>query len=55
MLQVTARTIMHWEEGKTRIPYSAFKLLRIRANGEFLDGAWNGWVIRGDTLWIRNK
>lgn len=51
MLQVTARTIMHWEEGKTRIPYSAFKLLRLRANGEFLNDAWKGWVIRGDTLW----
>lgn len=51
LLQVTSRTIAHWESGVTRIPYSAFKLLRILANGELLPTAWKGWVIKGDTLW----
>lgn len=51
LLQVTSRTIAHWESGLTRIPYSAFKLLRCLANGELLPQAWKGWVIKGDTLW----
>ncbi len=51
LLQVTSRTIAHWESGVTRIPYSAFKLLRILASGELLPIAWKGWVIKGDTLW----
>jgi DNA-binding transcriptional regulator YiaG len=51
LLQVTGRTIAHWESGVTRIPYSAFKLLRCLANGELLPDIWNGWTIKGDTLW----
>ncbi|WP_336884722.1 VC1465 family Xer recombination activation factor [Methylotenera mobilis] len=51
LLQVTSRTVAHWESGVTRIPYSAFKLLRYLANGEMLPEAWKGWVIKGDTLW----
>lgn len=50
LLQVTSRTVAHWECGSTRIPYAAFKLLRMKANGEFLNQAWEGWTIRGDTL-----
>lgn len=51
LLQVTSRTVAHWENGVTRIPYSAFKLLRCLANGELVPCAWKGWTIRGDTLW----
>jgi transcriptional regulator with XRE-family HTH domain len=51
LLQVTSRTIAHWECGSSRIPYSAFKLLRCLANGELLPIAWKGWIIKGDTLW----
>lgn len=51
LLQVTSRTIAHWECGVTRIPYSAFKLLRCLANGSLIQDAWKGWVIKGDTLW----
>lgn len=51
LLQVTSRTIAHWESGATRIPYSAFKLLRCLANGELLPDVWKGWTIKGDTLW----
>jgi transcriptional regulator with XRE-family HTH domain len=51
LLQVTSRTVAHWESGVTRIPYSAFKLLRYLASGELLPEAWKGWVIKGDTLW----
>jgi DNA-binding XRE family transcriptional regulator len=51
LLQVTSRTIAHWEGGVTRIPYSAFKLLRCLSNGSLLHDAWKGWTIKGDTLW----
>ncbi len=51
LLQVTARTVAHWECGATRIPYSAFKLLRCLAKGELVHEAWKGWAIKGDTLW----
>lgn len=51
MLHVTERTIAHWERGTVRIPYSAFKLLRILANGELLPEPWNGWHVRADTLY----
>lgn len=50
LLRVTSRTVMNWESGDTRIPYSAFKLLRCLANGELIPDAWEGWTIRGDTL-----
>jgi DNA-binding transcriptional regulator YiaG len=52
LLHVTGRTVSSWERGVTRIPYSAFKLLRILANGELLSEAWEGWHIRGDTLYM---
>lgn len=51
LLQVTPRTYSSWERGETRIPYSAYKLFRLLANGEFLSHAWEGWRVRGDTLY----
>ena len=51
LLQVTSRTIALWENGESRIPYSAFKLLRCLANGEFVSDVWEGWRVRGDTLY----
>lgn len=51
LLQVTSRTVAHWECGVTRIPYTAFKLLRCLSNGELIPDAWKGWTIKGDTLW----
>lgn len=51
LLQVTSRTIALWENGESRIPYSAFKLLRCLANGEFVSEVWKGWRVRGDTLY----
>jgi DNA-binding transcriptional regulator YiaG len=51
LLQVTQRTVANWESGSSRIPYSAFKLLRYYASGALLPDAWKGWTIKGDTLW----
>lgn len=51
MLHVTPRTVISWEKGRSRIPYSAYKLFRLMANGEFMSGKWEGWQMRGDTLY----
>lgn len=51
LLGVTPHTIRNWERGKTRVPYSAFKLLRISSGYALPGRAWRGWCIRGDTLW----
>ncbi|WP_031422751.1 VC1465 family Xer recombination activation factor [Xanthomonas euvesicatoria] len=51
LLDVSVRTIQNWESGKTRIPHSAFKLVRLLASGKHLDGpAWKDFHVRGDTL-----
>ena len=42
-LGVTVRTIRNWENGFARIPYSAFKLLRLRAGGIVHAQGWDGW------------
>lgn len=51
LLHVTARTVALWETGKSRIPYAAFKLLRVLVAFDLPGDAWKGWSIRGDTLW----
>lgn len=51
LLHVTARTVALWEAGSSRIPYAAYKLLRILTGYELPGEAWKGWFIRGDTLW----
>ena len=50
-LGVSERTIRNWEQGRTEIPYSAFKLLRVLTGGELPGEAWRGFWIRGTTLW----
>jgi DNA-binding transcriptional regulator YiaG len=51
VLQVTPRTVRHWESGITRIPYAAFKLLRILVAHELPSSVWRGWRVIGDTLY----
>ena len=51
LLRVSERTIHNWESAQTRIPYTAYKLLRIVRGGQFAHPAWRGWFVRGDTLW----
>lgn len=51
LLHVTARTVAHWETGKTAIPYAAYKLLRILTGYELPGETWRGWSIREDKLW----
>lgn len=42
-LGVNVRTIRNWETGATRIPYPAFRLLRMRAKGLVYGQGWEGW------------
>lgn len=50
-LGVTPRTMRNWETGRTRIPYPAFKLIRMRAGGIVHAPGWDGWRFgRGGAL-----
>ena len=42
-LGVTVRTIRNWEKGAARIPYPAFKLVRMRAGAIVHVPGWDGW------------
>ena len=47
-LGVSLRTVGHWETGKARVPYAAFRLLRLALRGDMLDPAWQGYrIVRG--------
>ena len=51
LLRVTQRTVQNWESGRVRVPYSAYKLMRILRGYELPGNAWRGYTLRGDTLW----
>lgn len=42
-LGVTVRTLRNWENGANRIPYPAFRLIRMRAGGIVHAPGWDGW------------
>jgi DNA-binding XRE family transcriptional regulator len=42
-LGVTRRTMNNWEAGRSRIPYPAFKLIRMRAGAIVHVPGWEGW------------
>jgi len=46
--RITERTALNWEAGKTRIPYAAFKLLRLLLRDE-LPG-WSDWRFEAGQL-----
>lgn len=53
-LDVTGRTIQNWETGGARIPWMAYRMLRI-LQGYALPGSdWEGWTLDGDTLTAPN-
>jgi transcriptional regulator with XRE-family HTH domain len=47
-LGVTERTIRNWEKGAVRIPYPAFRLIRMRAGGIVHVPGWEGWKFGPD-------
>lgn len=50
-LQVTPRTVQLWISGRVRIPYAAYKLLRIQLRYELPGEAWAGWSISAGRLY----
>lgn len=51
LLHVTPRTIRYWFSGKTMVPYSAYKLLRIQCRFELPGANWAGWHMHSGRLW----
>jgi transcriptional regulator with XRE-family HTH domain len=52
LLDVTPRTVRNWESGRARIPYAAFRLLRLHAGAVVSVAGWEGWHFGADgTLW----
>lgn len=45
LLRVSERSIRGWESGSTRIPYAAFKLLRLLRGGKVLGPDWKGFHV----------
>lgn len=45
LLDVDIRTIRNWENGSTRIPYSAFRLMRMAGGYSLLGKEWDGWAV----------
>lgn len=54
-LGVTERTIRNWEEGRSKIPYAAFKLLRCYSGFELPHPSWEGFTFHKDTLWSPDR
>lgn len=50
-LQVSTRTVQLWCAGKVRVPYAAYKLLRLQLRYELPGDAWNGWSISAGRLY----
>ncbi len=50
-MRVSERTLHNWEAGRVRIPYAAYKLIRILRGYELPGHAWKGYRLVGDTLW----
>ena len=51
MLRVSTRTIRGWESGATRIPYAAYKLMRVLRGGRYLAHSnWDHFHVRGAVL-----
>ena len=50
LLDVTVRTIQNWETGGARIPWLAYRMLRILTGYALPGKAWEGWTVYGDRL-----
>ena len=54
VLNVAVRTIQNWETGGARIPWMAYRMLRILTGYALPGKAWEGWTIHGDRLYAPN-
>lgn len=50
LLDVTVRTIQNWETGGARIPWIAYRMLRILTGFAMPGKAWDGWTVHGDRI-----
>lgn len=50
LLQVSERTVRNWESGSARIPYTAYKLMRLLRGGKVLGPEWRDYFVRGAEL-----
>lgn len=50
-LQVSTRTVHEWISGRVRIPFAAYKLLRVQLHYELPGQAWNGWHLSAGRLY----
>jgi|GEM_PF-2763508 len=50
LLGVSLRTVGHWETGKARANYAAYRLLRVYRHGELVDPCWSGFIVRDGKL-----
>ena len=50
-LDVTTKTVLNWEQGKSRIPYAAYRVLKLKVGYVFDDEHFGDWFTRGNTLW----
>jgi len=50
LLGVSLRTVGHWETGKVRVSYAAFKLLRVYRHGDLIDPSWSAFKLRRGML-----
>ncbi len=53
-LDVTPRTIQNWETGGARIPWMAYRMLRILGGFALPGQQWEGWTLRGGVLFSPN-
>lgn len=49
-LRCSERTVHNWETGRVRVPYAAYKLLRILRGWELPHAAFKGWRLLPDRL-----
>lgn len=50
-LDVTPRTVQNWETGGARIPWMAYRMLRILRGYALPGHHWEGWTLQGDKLY----
>lgn len=50
-LQVSPRTVQLWVSGRVRIPYAAYKLMRLQLRYELPGEAWKDWHISAGRLY----
>ena len=45
LLEVDIRTVRNWENSSCKIPYAAFRLMRMAGGYSLLGKAWEGWAL----------